>query len=124
MLAQGTMAPWARRPRCVWRCDAQIGRGRPRDFRDLPTRRDEGRVAEYTPWCLKGLFFGEKRRRRKKRKREEREREEPDLGWRSGKSTALDGEGMRVRALVGTDGKRARKKRGLVRVEWKDDERR
>ncbi|GFV73515.1 hypothetical protein TNCV_1775431 [Trichonephila clavipes] len=36
-----------------------------------------------------------------------REREEPGLGWRKGKSPVL----------VGTDGKRARKKKGLVR-DW------
>ncbi|GFT93715.1 hypothetical protein TNCV_1804041 [Trichonephila clavipes] len=92
-VGQGTMAPWARRPGCVLACYAQIGRGRPRDFCDLPIRRDEGRVVN-TPLVLKGFFF--RRRGRKKETRErEREREEPGLGWRKGKSPALDGEGMR-----------------------------
>ncbi|GFU82812.1 hypothetical protein TNCV_266091 [Trichonephila clavipes] len=49
-VGQGTMAPWARRPGCVLACDAQIGRGRPRDFCYLPIRRDErAACCEHTP---------------------------------------------------------------------------
>ncbi|GFU90642.1 hypothetical protein TNCV_2092391 [Trichonephila clavipes] len=54
-----------------------------RDFCDLPIRRDEGRVVN-TPLVFKRVLF-----------QETREREEPGLGWRKGKSPALDGEGMR-----------------------------
>ncbi|GFV10233.1 hypothetical protein TNCV_3661851 [Trichonephila clavipes] len=77
-VVQGTMAPWARRPGCVLACYAQIGRGRPRDFCDLPIRRDEGRVVN-TPLVFKRVLFEETRR--KKKKGDERER-----------SPALDGE--------------------------------
>ncbi|GFV30234.1 hypothetical protein TNCV_97101 [Trichonephila clavipes] len=59
-IGQGTMAPWARRPGCVWACDAQIGRGRPRVFCDLPIRRDEGRVVN-TPLVFKRVLFQERR---------------------------------------------------------------
>ncbi|GFX35155.1 hypothetical protein TNCV_2330951 [Trichonephila clavipes] len=109
-VGQGTMAPWARRPRCVLACDAQIGRGRPRDFCDLPIRRDEGRVVN-TPLVFKRVLFQEKREEtEKEKKRGERERgarpwmekrEKHCPGWRRHER----------RALVGTDGKRARKKR-------------
>ncbi|GFW52323.1 hypothetical protein TNCV_3078951 [Trichonephila clavipes] len=82
-VGQGTMAPWARRPGCVLACDAQIGRGRPRVFCDLPIRRDEGCVVN-TPLVFKRVLFQERRgktgerkesRRRKKRKKEVGERE-------------------------------------------------
>ncbi|GFV89165.1 hypothetical protein TNCV_4913641 [Trichonephila clavipes] len=84
-VGQGTMASWARRPGCVLACDAQIGRGRPRIFCDLPIRREEGRVVN-TPLVFKrGFFFrrGEKKdekgeresRRRKKRRKGVGERE-------------------------------------------------
>ncbi|GFY01925.1 hypothetical protein TNCV_4796471 [Trichonephila clavipes] len=74
-VGQGTMAPWARRPGCVLACDAQIGRGRPRDFCDLPIRRDEGRVVN-TPLVFKRVLFQEKRKRKggKKGGRKRRER--------------------------------------------------
>ncbi|GFW83094.1 hypothetical protein TNCV_3236421 [Trichonephila clavipes] len=76
-VGQGTMAPWARRPGCVLACDAQIGRGRPRVFCDLPIRRDEGRVVN-TPLVFKrGSFSGETKKRTERRvgdgKREEKE---------------------------------------------------
>ncbi|GFV33887.1 hypothetical protein TNCV_4754981 [Trichonephila clavipes] len=89
-VGQGTMAPWARRCGCVLACDAQIGRGRPRDFCDLPIRRDEGRAVD-TPLVFKRVLFQEKREKtekEKKRKRDERERS-PVLdgdscpGWRA-----------------------------------------
>ncbi|GFS68411.1 hypothetical protein TNCV_3000861 [Trichonephila clavipes] len=67
--------------------------GRPRDFCDLPIRRDEGRVVN-TPLVFKRVLF-EKGKREEEKKKETREREEPGLGWRKGKSPALDGEGMR-----------------------------
>ncbi|GFU82998.1 hypothetical protein TNCV_1058661 [Trichonephila clavipes] len=38
-------------------CYAQIGRGKPRDFCDLPKRRDEGRVVNV---CLKWFFSGDR----------------------------------------------------------------
>ncbi|GFW67666.1 hypothetical protein TNCV_3445381 [Trichonephila clavipes] len=52
----GIMAPWARQAGCVLVCYAQIGLGRPRDFCDLPIRRDEGRVV-YPPLVFKRFFF-------------------------------------------------------------------
>ncbi|GFU83001.1 hypothetical protein TNCV_1058691 [Trichonephila clavipes] len=61
-VGQGIMAPWARRPGCVLVCYAQIGRGRPRDFCDLPKRRDEGRVVNV---CLKGFFSGDEEKKRR-----------------------------------------------------------
>ncbi|GFU40933.1 hypothetical protein TNCV_2467051 [Trichonephila clavipes] len=52
------------------------------------------------------------------------EREEPGLGWRKGKSPALDGEGMRGEPWLERTG-RERERKGLSpRLEWKDDERR
>ncbi|GFU64313.1 hypothetical protein TNCV_3446231 [Trichonephila clavipes] len=96
-VGQGTTVPWARRPGCVLACDAQKGRGRPRDFCDLPIRRDEGCVVN-TPLVFKRVLFrreGERRRKRR-RKRVGRERG-AGLGWRKGLSP---------------------------RLEWKDDERR
>ncbi|GFU62654.1 hypothetical protein TNCV_427851 [Trichonephila clavipes] len=72
-VGQGTMAPWARRPGCILACDAQIGRGRPRDFCDLPIRRDEGRVVN-TPLVFKRVLF-EKKRDEREKKKESRERE-------------------------------------------------
>ncbi|GFW96673.1 hypothetical protein TNCV_2847301 [Trichonephila clavipes] len=73
-VGQGTMAPWARRPECVLACDEQIGRGRPRDFCDLPIRRDEGRVVN-TPLVFKRVLFQEKREETEKEKKKSRERE-------------------------------------------------
>ncbi|GFT97013.1 hypothetical protein TNCV_5107951 [Trichonephila clavipes] len=98
-VGQGIMAPWARRPGCVLACYAQIGRGRPRDFCDLPIRRDEGRVVN-TPLVFKRVLFQERR-----------EREEPGLGWRKREKPCPGWRKHERRALVGTDRKRARKKR-------------
>ncbi|GFY16849.1 hypothetical protein TNCV_3689071 [Trichonephila clavipes] len=71
---QGTMAPWARRPGCALACDAQIGRGRQRDFCDLPIRRNEGRVVD-TPLVFKrGSFSGEEKKEDEKGERESRRR--------------------------------------------------
>ncbi|GFT03624.1 hypothetical protein TNCV_3135881 [Trichonephila clavipes] len=82
----------------------------PRDFCDLPIRRDEGRFVN-TTLVFKGFFFEKKgkkgereggdgrrreRRRQKEKKKESGEREEP----------ALYGE------------------RAYTEIEWKDDERR
>ncbi|GFT93712.1 hypothetical protein TNCV_1804011 [Trichonephila clavipes] len=78
-VGQGTMAPWARRPGCVLACYAQIGRGRPRDFCDLPIRRDEA-CCEHTPG-VKRVLFQETREKKKRERERERER-----------SPALDGE--------------------------------
>ncbi|GFT71022.1 hypothetical protein TNCV_204171 [Trichonephila clavipes] len=65
-----------------------------RDFGDLPIRRNEGRVVN-TPWCLKGFFFEETKKKRD-------EREEP----------ALDGE----RESPGWNGREeSAKEKGLVR---------
>ncbi|GFU90268.1 hypothetical protein TNCV_1751721 [Trichonephila clavipes] len=68
------MAPWVRRPGCVLACDAQIGRGRPRVFCDLPIRRDEGRVVN-TPLVFKRVLFQERRGENEKEGRKRRERE-------------------------------------------------
>ncbi|GFW52898.1 hypothetical protein TNCV_2394771 [Trichonephila clavipes] len=87
---QGIMVPWARWPGCVLACYAQIGRGRPRDFCDLPIRRDEGRVVN-THLVFKRVLFQETKGKKEKKKKERGEREEPGLGWRKGKSPALDG---------------------------------
>ncbi|GFU64316.1 hypothetical protein TNCV_3446261 [Trichonephila clavipes] len=67
-VGQGTTAPWVRRPGCVLACDAQIGRGRPRDFCDLPIRRDEGRVVN-TPLVFKRVLLRREGERRRKRRR-------------------------------------------------------
>ncbi|GFX24857.1 hypothetical protein TNCV_4489481 [Trichonephila clavipes] len=73
----------------------------PRDFCDLPIRRDEGRVVN-TLLVFKRVLFQERREEKRKetekrRKRVERERERgAGLGWRKGLSP---------------------------RLEWKDDER-
>ncbi|GFX69732.1 hypothetical protein TNCV_1771001 [Trichonephila clavipes] len=83
------------------------------EFCGLSMISDEGMLWIH-PWCLKGSFLAEKRpeelreqrvetreakrllrREKKKKKEKRREREEPVLGWRKGKSPALDGEGMR-----------------------------
>ncbi|GFX84677.1 hypothetical protein TNCV_724841 [Trichonephila clavipes] len=98
-VGQGTMAPWARRLGCVLACYAQIGRGRSKDFCDLPIRRNEGRVVN-TPLVFKRVLFqerekdgrerrgkqnGERRRKKKgketakEKKRSRGEREEPAL---------------------------------------------
>ncbi|GFW02008.1 hypothetical protein TNCV_1148881 [Trichonephila clavipes] len=73
-VGQGTMAPWAIRPGCVLACDAQIGRGRLRDFCDLPIRRDEGCVVN-TPLVFKRVLFQEKREETEKEKKKSRKRE-------------------------------------------------
>ncbi|GFW25883.1 hypothetical protein TNCV_2425711 [Trichonephila clavipes] len=87
-----------------------------RDFCDLPIRRDEGRVVN-TPLVFKRVLFQEKKRKR-------REREEPGLGWRKGKSSALDGESMRGEPWLERTG-RERERKGLCpRLEWEEDERR
>ncbi|GFY22920.1 hypothetical protein TNCV_2181811 [Trichonephila clavipes] len=99
-VGQGIMAPWARRPGCVLACYAQIGRERPRDFCDLPIRRDEGRVVN-TPLVFKRVLFQETKGKRRG----------AGLGCRKGKSPALDGEGMRGGPGFGTDGKRVLEKR-------------
>ncbi|GFS80973.1 hypothetical protein TNCV_3516611 [Trichonephila clavipes] len=70
-VGQGTMAPWARRPGCVLECDAQIGRGRPRVFCDLPIRRDEGRGVN-TPLVFKRVLFQEKKEEKTGERRERR----------------------------------------------------
>ncbi|GFV91573.1 hypothetical protein TNCV_770391 [Trichonephila clavipes] len=58
--------------------------GRPRDFYDLPIRREEGRVVN-TPWCLKGFFFRrEGERDGKREEKESGEREEPALDGEKG----------------------------------------
>ncbi|GFU32333.1 hypothetical protein TNCV_4699131 [Trichonephila clavipes] len=85
-VGQGTMAPWARRPGCVLACDAQIRRGRPRDFCDLPIRRDEGRVVN-TPLVFKmGLFRKRRRERRRKKKRKETEKRKKKSRGERGRS--------------------------------------
>ncbi|GFX75890.1 hypothetical protein TNCV_2238621 [Trichonephila clavipes] len=106
---QGTMAPWARRPGCVLACDAQIGRGRPRDFCDLPIRRDEGRVVN-TPLVFKRVLFQEKRKETEKRIKETRERG-ARLRWRKREKPCPGWRRHERRALVRTDGKRALEKR-------------
>ncbi|GFU73093.1 hypothetical protein TNCV_1353841 [Trichonephila clavipes] len=73
-VGQGTSAPWARRPGCVLVCDAQIGRGRPKVFCDLPIRTDERRVVN-TPLVFKRVLFQEKRKETKKGRRRERRRQ-------------------------------------------------
>ncbi|GFU54561.1 hypothetical protein TNCV_3025111 [Trichonephila clavipes] len=88
--------PWARWPGCVLACDAQIGRGRPRDFCDLPIRKDEGRVVN-TPLVFKRVFFrgereetekGERRRQKRRKGVGERERG-ARLVWRKGLSPEI-----------------------------------
>ncbi|GFX64370.1 hypothetical protein TNCV_1413531 [Trichonephila clavipes] len=74
-VGQGTMTPWARRPGCVLACDAQIGRGRPRVFCDLPIRRDEGCVVN-TPLVFKRVLFQERSEKPGGDGKGEREREE------------------------------------------------
>ncbi|GFV21211.1 hypothetical protein TNCV_4268441 [Trichonephila clavipes] len=95
-VGQGIMAPWARRPGSVLECCAQIRRGRPRDFCDLPIRRDEGRVVN-TPLVFKRVLFQEKQRK----KRRERER-----------NPALDGESMKGEPWLEWTG-RERERKGL-----------
>ncbi|GFW86495.1 hypothetical protein TNCV_4332791 [Trichonephila clavipes] len=63
-VGQGIMVPWARQPGCVLVCYAQIGRGRQRDFGDLPIRRDEGHVVN-TPLMFKRVLFQETRGKRR-----------------------------------------------------------
>ncbi|GFX92175.1 hypothetical protein TNCV_1740951 [Trichonephila clavipes] len=55
-VGQGIMAPWLRRPGCVFGCYGQIGLGGERDFGGLLTRKDEGRVVD-PPLVLKRFFF-------------------------------------------------------------------
>ncbi|GFX64032.1 uncharacterized protein TNCV_1791531 [Trichonephila clavipes] len=104
-VGQGTMAPWARRPGCVLACYAQIRRGGPRNFCDLPIRRDEGRVVN-TPLVFKMVLFQERRGRRdgeEKRKETEKEKKESRETERS---------------------RHWMEKWLSSRLEWKDDERR
>ncbi|GFU36600.1 hypothetical protein TNCV_802591 [Trichonephila clavipes] len=91
--------------------------GRPRDVCDLPIRRDEGRIVN-TPLVFKRVLFGEKG------EKETREREEPGLGWRKGKSPALDGERMRGEPWLERTGRERERKGFSPRLEWKGDERR
>ncbi|GFT24235.1 hypothetical protein TNCV_2064631 [Trichonephila clavipes] len=56
-------------------------------FRDGQVCPDVGQ-GTMAPWARRPGREGEKKEKR-------REREEPGLGWRKGKSPALDGEGMR-----------------------------
>ncbi|GFT33016.1 hypothetical protein TNCV_149961 [Trichonephila clavipes] len=64
--------------------------GRPRDFCDLPIRRDEGRVVN-TPLVFKRVLFGEEKRRRRKKRRKRVGRERgAGLGWRKGLSPRLE----------------------------------
>ncbi|GFW51441.1 hypothetical protein TNCV_4211191 [Trichonephila clavipes] len=67
-VGQGIMAPWARRPVCVLACYAQIGRGRARDFCDLPIRRNEGPVVN-TPLVFKRVLFREMKEKKEKERR-------------------------------------------------------
>ncbi|GFW96185.1 hypothetical protein TNCV_571561 [Trichonephila clavipes] len=89
-----------------------------RDFCDLPIRRNEGRVVN-TPLVFKRVLFQETE------KREEKESGErgPGLGWRKGKSTALDGERMRGEPWLERTGRERERKGFSPRLEWKDDER-
>ncbi|GFW76738.1 hypothetical protein TNCV_4944551 [Trichonephila clavipes] len=98
-VGQGTMAPCARRTGCVLACDAQIGRGRPRVFCDLPIRRDEGRVVN-TPLVFKRVIF--------------QERSEKPGG--DGKGERERGRTEKERGRVG-DGKREEKESGGEREE-------
>ncbi|GFX07899.1 hypothetical protein TNCV_4161681 [Trichonephila clavipes] len=70
--------------------------GRPRDFCDLPIRRDEGRVVN-TPLVFKRVLFQEKRGRRKRRRKEKREEKES----KEREEPALDGEKGLVRDWSG-----------------------
>ncbi|GFX30839.1 hypothetical protein TNCV_4145471 [Trichonephila clavipes] len=92
----------------VLACYAQIGQGRPRDFCDLPIRRDEGRVVN-TSLVFKRVLFEETSKRR-----ERREREKSCLGGRKGKSPALDGESMRGEPWLERGREESAKEKGLV----------
>ncbi|GFT23803.1 hypothetical protein TNCV_3206891 [Trichonephila clavipes] len=46
-------------------------------------------------WISKNIPAKKEERDEEKKEERRREREEPDLGWRKGKSPALDGESMR-----------------------------
>ncbi|GFV52088.1 DUF5641 domain-containing protein [Trichonephila clavipes] len=65
--------------------------GRPRDFCDLPIRKDEGRVVN-TPLVFKRVRFQEKSGKEGDGKREEKESGErgAGLGWRKGLSPRLE----------------------------------
>ncbi|GFX75886.1 hypothetical protein TNCV_2238581 [Trichonephila clavipes] len=65
------------------------------------------------PWARRP---GRKERRRKKEEKR-REREGPGLGWRKREKSCPGWRRHERRALVGTDGKRALEKKGLVR-DW------
>ncbi|GFW14180.1 hypothetical protein TNCV_3547691 [Trichonephila clavipes] len=66
--------------------------GRPRDFCDLPIRRDEGRVVN-TPLVFKRVLFGKKEKKQKKKKGDEREKRGKEERRREReRSPALDGE--------------------------------
>ncbi|GFV86205.1 hypothetical protein TNCV_672021 [Trichonephila clavipes] len=57
-------------------------------------------------------------------KKERREREEPGLGWRKGKSPALDEKSLRGELWLEWTGRERERKGFSPRLEWKDDERR
>ncbi|GFW14428.1 hypothetical protein TNCV_298481 [Trichonephila clavipes] len=84
-VGQGIMAPWARRPGCVLECYAQIGRGRPRHFCNLPIRRDEGRVVN-TPLVFKRVLFEETREKEERRRKKEKRRKRGALDGEKGKA--------------------------------------
>ncbi|GFT24241.1 uncharacterized protein TNCV_2064681 [Trichonephila clavipes] len=54
-----------------------------------------GRVNRYPYPRIKCIKYRNLNQERREKKEKRREREEPGLGWRKGKSPALDGEGMR-----------------------------
>ncbi|GFU93986.1 hypothetical protein TNCV_5033721 [Trichonephila clavipes] len=60
--------------RCVLACYAQIGRGRPRDFCDLPIRRTRGVLRTHPQ--LKGSFSGDEEKKKKKGAEERKARME------------------------------------------------
>ncbi|GFX90393.1 uncharacterized protein TNCV_5067801 [Trichonephila clavipes] len=80
----------------VWRT-----REAERDFCDLPIRRDEGRVVD-SSLVFKRVFFQEKK---------EDWREEPSPGWRKGENPCPGSRKHERRALVGTDWRRALRRR-------------
>ncbi|GFW25475.1 hypothetical protein TNCV_3722031 [Trichonephila clavipes] len=87
-----------------------------------------GRRGSAVEACVGHLLAGKTRREKKKGEREKkkrrREREEPGIGWRKGKSSALDGEDMRGEPWLERTGREHERKALSPRLEWKDDERR
>ncbi|GFX69867.1 hypothetical protein TNCV_4392221 [Trichonephila clavipes] len=86
--------------------------------------RNRWRDGQVCPDVGQGIMAPWARRpgRRKKKERKRRERREPGIGWRKGKSPALDGESMRGEPWLKRTG-RERERKGLSpRLEWKDDE--